>query len=451
MSPSPENMDKNDVGGIWQGDKKRKKRGRFEKEAPPRDKSSRKVLLLLVGLMIVALAVFLAGFVLLSAFLAAALGEGWLLFVMTILLVICIPLAIAFWAVRPMAGKQAVTWWTGVFAAPYLIATIGLIFGVPGRTATMLRYHGAWLPRLLFGAGDSKTRAVDKNLRKIAVLLDKRQVEKREEKDEKPEDEKPSAEEHIGPHKVVFQGKELNSPRPFVIEKGRRKGNRVEVSLKGGVSIVRGRAGKGQGKPVTLALDPRAVRTVLSPEAAARLDLPILKDTPLEEVELHDGVGRYPVLLTDVLSLGATMVNDLAVVVCGPCVHEGLSGLVGINFLKHFEVSIDEESGILHFQKQKDRVNRMLDVEPFVHFAEMQGKWDSGVVKIQGGVGNRGDRRIRRMVIQALLIGEGNKVLGRLSKEIKNLRPGDPEPVFLQGPVDGSVAHFKLKVSEAYW
>ena len=453
MSRSPDKVDKGPAGGVWQGDKKGKKRSRFIKESPSTEKTSGKVWFLLIGFVIFALTFFLAGFVLLSAFLAAALGEGWLHLIMTILLIICIPLAVAFWAVRPMAGRQAVTWWIGVFAAPYLVATTGLILGVPGRTAMMLRYHGAWLPRLLFGANDSKTRTVDRSLKRIAALLDERGIEEEEEEEEKkPEEEKPPADEPTGLHKIVYKGKKSNSPPPFVIQKSGRKGTRVEVSMKGGVSIVRGIAGKGRGKPVTLAVDPRSVRTVLSPEAAARLDLPIFKDGgPMEDVEIQGGVERYPVLVSDVFSLGGVGVNDLAVVLCGPCVHEGLSGLVGINFLTHFEVSIDEENGALFFRKRKGPANRVLDVEPFVHFSRMQGKWDSGVVKIKGAVGNKGDRRIRRMVIQALLIGEGDKVLGRLSKEVKNLRSGDPEPVSLEGPVDKSVEQFKLKVSEAYW
>jgi len=443
--------DKGSDKEFWQGEKRGEKRGRFENPEMVKEKPKSKVFLVVVGLAVLVL--FVSGFVLLSSFLAVAMGEGWLHLIMAGLLVVCVPLALAFWAVRPMSGRLAFLWWCGVFSAPYVLALIGLCLGVPGRTSVVLNQHGAWLPRLVFGADDSKTRSFDRGMKRLAAVFGESDKGEQDVEDNVKSDEKSPEAAKTVTHDLVFGGKLLSSPEPLSIKQNDRKVRGVEVSVgvKGGVIIVRGKAGKGPGKPVTLALDPRSVRTVLSPEAVARLGVPILKDGPMEEVRLKGGKGRYPVVLLDMLALGKDKIRYLAAAVCGPCVHSGLSGQVGINYLKHFKFNIDKKREKLTLQRRKGRLNRVLDIEPFIDYAKMKGVWDSGVVKLSGRIGNRGVRRVSSLEVEALLLDEDGKVLARLSQNVRKLSPGHLVPISFQGPVDGSVVSFKLKVREGYW
>ena len=441
-------------GGEWKGGERKKKRGRFVKGDGETKPPTKKGLFILLALMTAVALFFAFGFVLLSSFLAAAVGEGWMHFVLTLLLVICVPLAIAFWAVRPLSGRTALWWWTGVFGAPYVLATVGLVLGVPGRSALVLRQHGAWLPRILLGPKHSLTRGLDDKVTTLSKLLHTQgSSEVREADDPSTGTPRKKKKKKEVAHKLSFGGKRWNTPKRVPINRQGRKmrGHRVPVNFKAGVYIVKGRAGRSRGKPGTFTLDTRASRVVLSPEAATRLGLKFSKNGPMEELPLKNGKGRYPVVLLDTLALKGAKVRNIAAAVCGPCVHEGITGNIGINFLQHFRVSVDGKRKTLTLRGRRGKRNQALDVEPFVSFSQVKGQWRAGQAHITGRLGNRAPKKVSAVLLDAVFLDEDDAVLGRVSKEIKKIRPGHLVPFSLKGPIAQEATSYLLEVRKAYW
>jgi predicted aspartyl protease len=441
-------------GGEWSGGDRKKKRGRFTKEERDKKTPTKKGLFVLLAVVGVVAVFFVVGFVLLSSFLAAAVGEGWMHFVLTVLLVICVPLAIAFWAVRPLTGRIVLWWWTGVFGAPYVLATLGLVLGVPGRSALVLRHHGAWLPRILLGPKDSLTRGVARKVTYFATLIGKQDfTEEKDIVDPEAETPRKGKEKKTEAHPLTFRGKRWSNPSRVPIKgQGRRmRGYRVPVSFKAGVYIVRGRAGQSQGKPGTFTLDTRASRVVLSPEAATRLGLKFSENGPMVEMRLKNGKGKYPVVLLDTLALKRAKVRNIAAAVCGPCVHEGITGNIGINFLQHFRTAVDGKRKTLTLRRRKGKRNQALDVEPFVDFSRVKGKWRGGNALIKGRLGNRSPKKISSVWLDAVFLDEDDAVLGRASTQVKRVRPGHLVPFSLKGPISKEAVRFLLEVRKAYW
>jgi len=53
------------------------------------------------------------------------------------------------------------------------------------------------------------------------------------------------------------------------------------------------------------------------------------------------------------LSLGGAAINQLAVGALALDMPEGINGLLGMNFLRHFDFRIDQESRVLHLDVQR--------------------------------------------------------------------------------------------------
>jgi hypothetical protein len=451
-------MERDDMGGLWKGDERSRTARRYGPEELEQAPPPKKGIIAPTLLVIVALALFVAGFALLTSYLAVAVGEGWLLLALSVAIALGLPIAVALWAIRPMEGRQAFMWWWSVFAAPYLLTTAGLSLGVPDRTAAVLDQHGAWPARLAAGKNSPTAKKAQKLATWAASLLsgiDESTGEPEEnvtpERAQKPDDRKPAT-----PKKVRYAGRKWLSFKRTSLprDRSRRRGVHVKARFKGGAIFVYGRVEptrrRGDQK-ATFLVDPNATRTIFSPQAAARLGLPATEKSPMIQTDAGSGEGRYPAVVVSRISLGKASVRNLTCVVCGPCVVEGVSGVLGKNFLRHYIASVDRGRQTLTLTPRRRKVDRAVDVEPFVEIADPKAVQTGKKLRITGRVGNRGSRPIEDLRIDGVLLRADDSAIKRISTTLEKLEPGKFRPFEIEGDAPDHLDSFMLEAASARW
>lgn len=445
---------KQQLGGAWEGGKRKavkKGYGPGELQYARKRKGGPGAIVTDIVFTLLVLVFFALGFTLVTAYLGSAVGKGWLLAVLSFLLAICAPVALALWAVRPMEGRRAYRWWLGVFGAPFVLATVGLALAVPKRTSFVLHYYGAWIPELVAGKDSKAASNMREVLNKVADIFHAIPDAPAEKKGKDVDVARPRARKP-DLRKLAYSGRRWTQSRKIDLtdDQGRRRGVRVSYRRRGGAIIVRGRAGSRR-KAVTLILDTGATLTAISPETAVRLGLKPPQGAPMVEVRTASGPAKYPAAVLDKLSLGRAKVKNITVLICGPCAHEGLSGLLGLNFIRHFVLTIDEKRSRLTFTSRKHVVNRAADVEPFLTFAKVKGEERRGVFRVEGKVENKAKLPINSLVLEAVLLDVDQKVLKRLKTTIKKLKPADTAAFVIEGKGHPSTDTFRVEVSQARW
>lgn len=442
------------AGGAWEGGKRKrgnKRYGTGEQQYTRKKRGGPGAVAFDIVFTLLVLVFFVLGFVLITAFLGSAVGKGWLLAVLSFLLAICAPVALALWAVRPMDGRRAYRWWLGVFGAPFFLAAVGLALAVPKRTGFVLHYYGAWIPELVAGKDSRAASRMREVLNKVAALFHALPDAPAERKTRDVEIARPRARKPEQ-RKLTYSGRGWTQSRKIDLtdDQGRRKGVRVSFLRKGGAIIVRGRAGRRR-KAVTMILDTGATLTAVSPETAVRLGLKPPPGAPMVEVRTASGPAKYPAAVLDRLSLGRAKVRNLTVLICGPCAHAGLSGLLGLNFIRHFVLTIDERRSRLTFTVRKHEVNRAADVEPFLTFSKVKGEERRGVFHVEGLVENKSRLRINGLVLEAVLLDTDQKVIKRHKTAVKKLDPGDTAAFEIKGKSHPKTDTFRVEVCQARW
>lgn len=102
------------------------------------------------------------------------------------------------------------------------------------------------------------------------------------------------------------------------------------------------------GTRVALLIDTGAAMTILDARVLASLGYDLAG--PQAYFRTANGVIEAPVVTLLRLSLGGSGINQLPVGALDLDMPTGIDGLLGMNFLRHFEFRIDQESVVLHLQ-----------------------------------------------------------------------------------------------------
>lgn len=100
------------------------------------------------------------------------------------------------------------------------------------------------------------------------------------------------------------------------------------------------------GPPVSLIVDTGAAMTVVDADLLQRLGYAL--DGPREYFATANGVVDAPVVSLRRLALGQAVINELAVGALTVKMPGQVKGLLGMNFLRHFQFRIDQDTGTLH-------------------------------------------------------------------------------------------------------
>ena len=103
--------------------------------------------------------------------------------------------------------------------------------------------------------------------------------------------------------------------------------------------------------PVTLLIDTGATVTILEPRALARLGYNLQGRQAY--FATANGVVQAPVLALGRLALGEAGISQLAVGALELQLGESIDGLLGMNFLRHYQFRIDQDQGRLILERQR--------------------------------------------------------------------------------------------------
>ncbi len=118
---------------------------------------------------------------------------------------------------------------------------------------------------------------------------------------------------------------------------------RLALTRRGDQFIVQ--AALDAGEQVSLLIDTGASMSVISQRKFESLGYSV--QGPLAYFSTAGGVVEAPVMTLPGLSLGSARVRQIAVGVLAADFPEDIDGLLGMNFLRHFEFRIDQQSGEL--------------------------------------------------------------------------------------------------------
>jgi len=393
------------------------------------------------------------GFLLLTTcYVVPVFGEpSWVAIAASALVGLGAPLGLALWMVRPIAGFRRAAWFTGSLAAIPLLGVAGLSLAAPGMTATHLRQQAKPVAVWLFGRTTRSwlARQTTDLADAWANLLSQRAHKP------KPSKRAPGPPEarHVERKDLFFAG--LRRPRPApareVSRRSLGRATRVRFVRRGGAIYVEA---KGRGRRTAalgLLLDTGASLSALSREAAKSLGIELPRAPVMTELDTASGRHSFPLVILRRLSVGRASVDHVTVAICDPCTVPGLQGLLGLNFTAHFLLSIDPRRRRLTLRPLSGPRNRIADIEPFLTFSEVHGQMVDGRLVLRGQVRNRSPRRIRRLRVEALLIGSKGRVLRRHATVIPKLGPGKVVSFSIQGQGHPGGVRYRIEPVFARW
>lgn len=181
---------------------------------------------------------------------------------------------------------------------------------------------------------------------------------------------------------------------------------RIKIEARGDAIVVPVQLGGPQGTLATrLVFDTGATFTTL--DAALLRRLGVAPSPISSETETASGRLRRPLAVIESLSVGAAHVGGgMTVGVCEACGGAGTGGLLGLNFSRHFLVTLDAPQGELLLQPRAERPHAALsEIEPFVAFVDTRTERAANKLVISFSVENRSPRLLRDLVVGAELQG----------------------------------------------
>ncbi len=332
-----------------------------------------------------------------SAYLAAWLGEGrrHLLWVTAIVL---LPFAAFVWLLRhhPRTFRVALLLWGCTSWAFALFAWVV----IPSATAEVIENHGAWM----FSYAGAPRRAQGDRIMALVSSL--------------------AAAE--------------SGSTPFSYEQGAIV---VSAKLSAGSNSL----------PVRMVLDTGASFTTISPDAAARLGIAPGPRSPALRVQTASGEAEYPLAVLSSLRLGGMEVGPLAVAVCAPCAVGDKTGLLGLNFTRHFQMIVDNAAGRIRLHRKSARVDRRDELEPFLDVGDLAGREEGDVMRIQARVGNLSPAVMGPLAFDVTLLDAAGRALNRQRVLVERIAPGVAAPIEAAIATHPDVASFHVELAAGDW
>ncbi|MDY0001506.1 MAG: retropepsin-like aspartic protease [Polyangia bacterium] len=414
--------------------------------------------LILALLWLPGLAILAGFFVLGAAYLAPIFGSGWLWVGATALFCLGLPLSVGIWLVRPLRGFKKAAWFTGTFFAIPLLGVLGLSLGMMEITSLRLQRHGRPLFERVFGpvTRSSTAREGSDLVARWAGLLHRPSLVA-----EHPGQGAATLEEQAAAAKdlesktakrsVFFTG--VRRPPPPRQEAAPPKGasEQLRFLLRGGAIMLRGEASAARTGPVDLVLDTGASLSVLTQETARKLGLELPRDPVQTELDTAGGRRSFALAVLRRLRLGRASLDNVTVAICDECAPPGLGGLVGLNFTRHFLLSIDQGKRRITLGTQGGPRDRIADVEPFLELSEVTGGTEGERFAAHGKVRNRGPRAVLALRLAAELLDPADRVLVRYETVIPKIAPGALQPFRIEGAGHADLVKYRLEPSSARW
>lgn len=150
----------------------------------------------------------------------------------------------------------------------------------------------------------------------------------------------------------------------------------------------------GKSAKMRMLLDTGASFTTLSRRALDEIGLPAQSDSPVVKLGTAAGEVDAHLALVDRILLNDVEIPAVTVAVCDACESHGVVGLLGLNVLSHFLVTLDGAHQRVLLERRPGPANRALDVSPWLNVRALATSWLDGRVEVDVTVKSSADRHI---------------------------------------------------------
>lgn len=196
--------------------------------------------------------------------------------------------------------------------------------------------------------------------------------------------------------------------------------------------------------------DTGATYTTLTEEFARQAGVSPAQDAPVTMVQTAAGVTQTRFGLMDRFTLGASELDYVSFTVCDACgmgTYQGrpIAGLLGLNVLRRYRVSVDDSQGVIELEPHGDFHERSADIEPWLEAELTTVEVDSVTVEVR----NRAPKRIDRVTLDVTcLLASGEEVSDQAT--IRSVAADSSTEVALSASL-GTCRQFDASVAEGRW
>jgi hypothetical protein len=406
-------------------------------------------------------------------------SSAWWMLAAATSVCLIVPLGIALWLKRLAAEPERVP---GAITILLLLnlTLLGILVGLAGSTTQQaLRNHGTWWTRLSVSAGEPNEKTSDwkqtagKVVGWLASAIPTEQSAPRSRSGEESAGERPTAarrstadpydnqqgegpadpatepnvatDERAAPDEALTESPADASPNGEPAEGVttvgfRRHGSAIVVPVR--------LRGPRLAKEVQMLFDTGATFSTIDSRTLADLGLYVTSSDPTIDLRTANGVSRQTITVIEGASLGSASVDGgLTVALCDACGSENVVGLLGLNFARHFRVTVDHADGLLQLERKQTAPSRLYDIRPFVQLSDIRGQQRGNLLRVTLWVGNHSPRPLRELTVTAYA---GDSANTSVSGHISSLSPGRRKLQF-EGRVPASAEGFRVELSDASW
>lgn len=417
---------------------------------------------------------FSCGFVAASSVAGDLFESVWWMLVCGLGLCLALPVGLALWLGSLAADRRRVPGAAALIALVNLVVLVVLVGLAGSRTQRAVAVRGAWWVRataVALGAGAEAPLVVaaERAAQLVAEALpfgngavrsgrrvEKVQVERRPRR---------PAVEREAPAEASATDLAAAGEGHRVLEGG-GDSDEAEAAGDDGVRVPFERKGSGIVVPVTLIgpevrvavkmlLDTGATLSTINARTLGRLGLYVTSSDATVVMSTANGRVQRTLTVVEGAALGGSEVQGgLTVALCEECVVGDVVGLLGLNFTRHFRLTVDQSGGELSLVAKQPGPGHLFDIRPFVKLTNVEGVRISerdgvdAVFKVALRVHNRSPRALRGVRVGAIVKGPSAE---RLTSEIVAIPPREVVSVRFAGKVRGRVTGFQVELEGASW
>jgi clan AA aspartic protease (TIGR02281 family) len=349
-----------------------------------------------------------------------------------IFVTLLLPFGVAVWKHQgdPRRISLTMAWLPMLWNATGLLLATQII---PDVMATALRGHGAWMMRGHLGDSHSTTRVMSALGHQSADLVD------------------PGSDPETAPRGTAAL---LANEALEDVDHGRT----ISVPMaEDGTAILMTATLEGPSGRVELPylFDTGASYTTMTTDTARRLGIAVPDDAPILTFNTASGPRESRMVHLPAIELGRVRIEGLLASVCDKCANEHSEGLLGLNVMRQFYMTMDYRAGrmLLVPRIGPERPNRALDIRQVVEL-DVEGNAELWLGRVRWVllVKNRSTMPLYD-VVPIVRFTDGPTLRGA---KIDRIEPGQTGRSLVEGRASHeggpeTKGHYTLGLEEAFW
>jgi hypothetical protein len=210
--------------------------------------------------------------------------------------------------------------------------------------------------------------------------------------------------------------------------------------------VLEGPAGKAK---VTMIFDTGASLSTLDGKTLAAIGLRSHPEDPTITTHTANGRARRRLLVLRSASMqDARVGGGLAVSHCDPCANGKVVGLLGLNFSRHFKVTVDHDGGTLTLAPKRPDPGSVYDLRNFVEVQGARGQQRGGRFTIHATLINRSPYPLHKLQLEVGFEAGGTKLRSNVLPEVP---ARGRQAISFSRPLKGKASRFVVRVAAGAW